>query len=166
MPLVQNAPGQLLTDIVSDDALKSPSIPVDLSSNTPKMLYRVVVPAAAGDLLDIDGRARVTNNCGYNIGVGYHLWWYDVDDGIPWPHAQPWTRIGGYNGDNVNSQRHHMPLHTSAVYQVPATWPTGHRMTVVFQADAHSTAWEAGDSIVVDSGYGHLTVRRWTTPDA
>ena len=164
MTIVRTALGQQLVETISDDEVVASSIPVDLSSNTGKMLMRVVIdPTVPGDVLDISARARVTNDLSYTVGVGYHLWTYDVDDGQPWPHA-PWVRISPLNGDNVFHPRHHMPLHTSAVYQVPDDWTAGHRMVVLLQADAHSTAWQSGDSITVDQAYGLLTVRRWTTP--
>lgn len=167
MTIVRTTPGQAPVEIISDDEVVAPSIPVDLSSNTGKMLLRVVVGdagvgVAPGEVLDIDARARVTNDLSYTVGIGYHVWRYDVDDGQPWPHS-PWVRIGPLNGDNVwKSPRHHMPLHTSAVYKVPADWPAGHRIVVLLQVDAHSTAWQAGDTITVDQAYGLLVVRRWT----
>jgi hypothetical protein len=160
--IVQSTPEQVLTSIHSTDEVVPSTIPVDLSSNTPRTMLRIVVPVATGDLLDVDARARVTNDVGYVIGVGYHLWAYDVDSGQG--SSGPWWRIGPLNGDNVEPKRHHMPLHTSTVYRVPEDWPPGHRITVVLRADAHSTAWQAGDTITVDRAYGVLTVRRWTTP--
>jgi hypothetical protein len=164
MTVVRTAPGQQLVSAAADDEVVTGSIPVDLPSNTGRMLMRIVVdPTIPGDVLDVEARARVTNDVGYNIGVGWHLWRYDVDDGQPWPHS-PWVQIGPLNGDNVDPQRHHMPLHTSAVYRVPDSWPAGHRMVVLLQADAHSTAWQSGDTLTVDQAYGLLKVRRWTTP--
>ena len=161
MTIIKSLVDQRPVALYSDDATATGTIPVDLSSNTPKMVRRVVVPVQAGDLLKIDGYSRVTNDCGYTIGVGYHLWYFDVDDGQPWPHGT-WKQIGNSNGDNVDPTRHHMPAHISAAFIVPADWPTGHRMTVVFQVDAHSTAWKSGDTLTVDS-YGHLTVEKWST---
>jgi hypothetical protein len=123
-------------------------------------LLRLVVPVAAGDVLDIGGRARVTNdtNPGYTIGVGYHLWQYDVDNGLG--SAGAWTRISSYCGDNVDRTRHHMPLLVDTVYTVPADWPDGHRMTIVLRGDAHSTAAD-GQYLTVDPEYGQLTIRRY-----
>jgi len=124
-------------------------------------LLRIVVPVAAGDVLDVSGRARVTNdtvNPAYTVGVGYHLWQYDVDNGLG--ASGTWTRISSYCGDNVDHTRHHMPLLVDTVYTVPADWPTGHRMTVVLRGDAHSTAAD-GQYLTVDPLYGQLTVRRY-----
>ncbi|MFJ4551104.1 hypothetical protein ACIP4X_18065 [Streptomyces sp. NPDC088817] len=121
-------------------------------------LLRVVVPVDAGDVLDITGRARVTNDCGYTIGFGYHLWQYDVDNGLG--TAGEWTPISSLCGDNVDKPRHHMPALTDTIYTVPKDWPQGHRMTVVLRGDAHSTAAD-GQYLTVDQAYGQLTVRRY-----
>lgn len=133
-----------------------------------RTLARIVVPVAAGDVLDVEGRQRVTNDVGpktYTVGVGYWLDAYDCDDGLT--SSDPgklWTRIGSLNGGNVDrSIVHHLPLHLHDVYQVPASWPAGHRMCVLFRGDAHSTAWNTNggsDRITVDD-YGVLTVRRY-----
>jgi hypothetical protein len=162
--ILNSTPEQKPTAIYGTDEVVAATIPVDLSSTTYRTMMRLIVPVVAGDLLDVDGRARVTNNCGYNIGVGYHLWAYDVDSGQG--SSGPWWRISPYNGDNVDPQRHHMPLHISTLYQVPSDWPAGHRIVVVLRADAHSTAWESGDTLTVDQAYGYLTVRRWSTPES
>jgi hypothetical protein len=160
--IVTTTPAQHPVSLHSDDDVVATTIPVDLSTTTYRTMLRVIAPVEPGDVLDVAGRARVTNNVGYNVGVGYHLWAYDVDSGQG--SAGPWWRISSYNGDNVDPQRHHMPLHSSTVYQVPDTWPTGHRIVVVLRADAHSTAWESGDTLVVDQEYGLLVVRKWATP--
>lgn len=155
---------------LADETLMTAAIPVDLSSNTPKPLYRKVTgPLSPGDLLDISGDARVTNNCGYpsgtryTIGVGWHLWRYTyVGAGAS---AGPWTRIGHLMGANVTPDTHHLDLHINRLYVVPADWTPGDRMAVILQADAHSTAWEANggdDTLDVDAGYGQLIVRPWT----
>lgn len=125
-----------------------------------RTLLRVVVPVDAGDELDIVGRARVTNDTspGYTVGVGYHLWMYDADNGQG--SAGTWTQISSLCGDNVDRVRHHMPLLTDAVYTVPADWPSDHRMVVVLRGDAMSTAAD-GQAITVDQAYGQLTVRRY-----
>lgn len=162
MAIVESSAGQVLASIHSTDEVPATSIPLDKVTDTYRTMLRLIVPVKAGDLLDVYGRARITNDAGYNSGIGYHLWAYDVDSGQG--SSGPWWRISSYNGDNVNPERHHMPLHTSTVYQVPADWPTGHRITVVLRADAHSTAAQTGDTITVDQAYGHLVVRRWTTP--
>jgi hypothetical protein len=157
--------------IYATDEVVPTTIPIDLATDTYRTMLRVVVPVAAGDLLDISGWARVTNDtgrnrgdAGYTVGVGYHLWMYDVDDGPV--SAGDWLRISPLCGDNVTRDRHHMPLAISTTYTVPADWPEGHRMVVVLRADAHSTAWIAGDTLTVDRDYGQLTVRRWAAPPA
>lgn len=134
-----------------------------------RMVARLIIPVQAGDLLDIEGRQRVTNDLGrqpgqtrYTVGVGYWLDSYNVDDGVAYA-SKTWTRLGSLNGDNVSPDRHHMPLHLHDVYEVPAGWPDGHRMVVVFRADAHSTKWAVNggnDKVTVDD-YGVLTVRRY-----
>ncbi|MGA6873107.1 hypothetical protein ACO8D0_14540 [Streptomyces pratensis] len=157
---------------LADDNLMSATIPVDLSSNTPKPLYRKVTgPLSPGDQLDITADARVSNACGYpsgtryTIGVGWHLWYYVyAGAGIT---VQPWTRLGHFQGANVTPDMHHLDLHINRVHTIPADWTAGARMAVVLQADAHSTAWKAnggGDTLTVDSGYGQLIVRPWVAP--
>ena len=147
--------------VYADDQVVASGIPVDLSPDTPVRTMRVVVPVEPGDVLDVTAEGRVTNDVGYNVGVGSRLQWYDVDDGIAWPHAWPWPQLGTPTGDNVPPQRHHMPLTLTRVYQVPASWPAGHRMVVNLMVDAHSTAWRSGDTLTVDA-YGQLVVRRWS----
>jgi len=152
------------------DEITATTLPVDLSTTTWRTMSRIIVPTAAGDVLSVNARARVTNDTGrnrgepgYTVGVGYHLWMYDCDNGQG--TAGPWTRISSYNGDNVSRDRHHMPLHITTTWQVPEGWPDGHRVVVVLRADAHSTAWRSGDTLTVDTAYGHMQVRRWTTPE-
>lgn len=144
-------------------SLECTAIPVDLSTSSYRTLFRVVMGAVqAGDLLDIDAWARVTNNVGYNVGVGWHVWIYDYNN--PLKTNGPWWRISPLNGENVTPDMHHMPLHTSCLHRMPDDWPDGHRPVVALRADAHSTAWQPGDTLDVDAGYGQLIVRRWTTP--
>jgi hypothetical protein len=167
MPIISTLPTQVPTGLVHDTDVTATTLPVStVAGSNFKTLLRVVTPAEPGDILDITGRARVTCELAYTCGVGYYLWAYDADDGVPYAN-KVWTQIGPYNGDNVwestTANRHHMPLHISDVYQVPSTWPAGHRMTVVFRADAHSTKAIAGQSLDVDGDYGSLTVRRWAT---
>jgi hypothetical protein len=172
MTTITNVPGPLtLAGLHSTDEVVAKTLPVDLPTDTYRTMLRVVVPVASGDLLDISGWARVTNDTGvsrgttgYTVGVGYHLWMYDVDAGPV--SAGDWLRISPLCGDNVPRDRHHMPLAISTVYTVPADWPEGHRMVVALRADAHSTAWVSGDTLTVDREYGHLTARRWTPPAA
>lgn len=158
---VTTADGQAPAGLYADDQVVASSIPVDLSPDTPVRIMRVVVPAAAGDVLDVTAEGRITSDVGYNVGVGSRLQLYDVDDGMPWPHAWPWPQIGTPTGDNVTPARHHMPLTLTRVYRVPADWPAGHRVVINLLVDAHSTAARPGDAITVD-GYGQLVVRRWT----
>lgn len=123
-------------------------------------LLRIVVPVQPGDVLDVSGRARVTNDTSpsYTVGVGYHLWQYDVDNGLG--ASGTWTRISSFCGDNVDKTRHHMPLLVDTVYTVAADWPAGHRMTIAMRGDAMSTAAD-GQYLTIDPEYGQLTVRRY-----
>jgi hypothetical protein len=148
--------GLYATDVVPATTLPIGTGP-DLGYRT---LLRVVVPVAAGDILDITARARVTNDTSppYTVGVGYHLWMYDTDNGLG--TSGVWTQISTDCGDNVSHDRHHMPLLTDTVYTVPPDWPAGHRMTIVMRGDAMSTLAD-GQSITVDQTYGQLTVRRY-----
>lgn len=160
MPTILARPGYAPTGIWSTDEVVPSTLKVDLSSSTYATMLRLIVPVAGGDLVDVHGWARVTNDLSYVVGVGYHLWAYDVDDGLG--SKGTWTRISPYKGDNVDTKRHHLPIDVSCAYQVPADWPDGHRMTVVLRADAHSTAWRDGDTLTVDRLYGSLVVRRWS----
>lgn len=159
---------------LSNDSLMSTTIPVDLSSNTPKPLYRLITgPLSPGDQLDITADARVSNACGYpsgtryTVGVGWHLWRYTYT--VAGASAVPWERIGHYSGTNVTPETHHLDLHISRLFTVPVDWTPGDRMAIVLQADAHSTAWKAnggGDSLSADAGYGQIIVRPWVNVPA
>lgn len=133
------------------------AIPVDLDTNTPVTLARIVTNVlAAGDLLDIEAWARTTNDCGYTIGVGYYMKAYEYTaPGV----VNPIFAIESMNGKNVtpNGQEHHGPIHWSGLYEVPPEWD-GKRLVLMFRADAHSSAWKAGDLLTVDQGYGRFTV--------
>jgi hypothetical protein len=124
-------------------------------------LMRLIVPwgLTAGDILRVGARSRVTNDEGYNIGVGYHLHAFVVGQS-----TGTWWKISDFNGDNVDAQRHHMPLHCSGVWQVPPEWPAGAQAAIVYKGDAHSTAWTPDDEIIVDNGYCELTVEVWQVP--
>ncbi|MFD5137442.1 hypothetical protein ACFWMX_14570 [Streptomyces sp. NPDC058378] len=171
---ITNAPSMTLAALHTTDECATATLPVDLSAETWRTVLRVIVPANPGDVLDVEARARVTNDTGrnrgqpgYTCGIGYHLWAYDVDDGKGAARTEAdWRRISTLNGDNVSRDRHHMPLHTSTVYRLPDDWPAGHRIVVVLRVDAHSTAWVSGDTITVDGEYAHMTVRRWAAPAA
>jgi hypothetical protein len=160
--VITSLEGCTLTGLYATDEVPASSLPIGLSAGLGyRTLLRAVVPVVAGDVLDVTARARVTNDTspGYVVGVGYHLWQYDCDNGQG--SASPWTRISSWCGDNVDRVRHHMPLYTDTVYTVPDSWPAGHRMVVVLRGDAMSTAAD-GQSITVDRDYGQLTVRRYT----
>lgn len=163
---ITNSPSMTLAALHTTDECVTATLPVDGVATTWRTVMRAVVPVEAGDVLDVEARARVTNDTGrnrgqpgYTCGIGYHLWAYDVD--APGGSSGDWWQISTLNGDNVSRDRHHMPLHTSTVYQVPAAWPSGHRIVVALRVDAHSTAWVSGDTITVDGDYAHMTVRRW-----
>ncbi|MGW1039900.1 hypothetical protein [Streptomyces sp. NPDC002547] len=159
---ITSTEGSVMAGLYATTDVPAKSLPIGTGPGLGyRTLLRVVVPVCAGDVLDVSGRARVTNDTspGYTVGVGYHLWQYDTDSGLG--TAGPWTQISTDCGDNVDRDRHHMPLLTDAVYTVPADWPDGHRMTVVLRGDAMSTAAD-GQSITVDQEYGQLTVRRYT----
>lgn len=145
--------------------LETTAIPVDLPSTTYRTLYRVVMGGVnPGDTIDISADARVTNDCGYNVGVAWHLWMYDYSN--PLRISGPWWRISAFSGENVTPDMHHMPLHISTLYRMPDDWLPGHRPVIVLRADAHSTAWKPGDTVGVDAGYGQLIVRHWAPAPA
>lgn len=156
-----------LTGIYSTNEPVPAVLRVDLSTATWATIMRVVVPVAPGDVLDVSAWFKVTNDLGYNVGVGAHLWAYDCDSGQG--AAGPWWRLdeeAGSVGMNVTRNLHHLVLPVAVPYVVPADWPVGHRIVVVLRADAHSTAWQPGDTLTVDP-CGRLTVRRYApTPEA
>lgn len=157
-----------------DNVCLESGIPVDLPTNTFRWIYRAVVPVKANDILRIHAEARVTNDVGrlpgqtrYTVGIGWSLWWYDVDDTSGVHYNDRSYRIGTPMGDNVDVPRHHMPLYIARRWKVPATWEVGHRAAIILKADAHSTSWaknDDNDKITVDN-YGSLDIMRWTTPE-
>lgn len=171
MTTISSTATQALTGIQSTDTLECVALPVDLPTTTPKYLFRLTTPVLrTGDLLDIDAWARVTNNVGYpgevryTVGVGWYVKAY-LYTNPPWSGGPVAWNISPLNGENVTVDMHHMPLHTSALYKVPAEYD-GQRLTIALMADAHSTAWNSnggGDTLDVDAGYGQLIVRRWAT---
>lgn len=136
------------------------AIPVDLNTDTPVTLARIVSNTLAqGDLLDIEAWARVTNDVGYTVGIGWYVKAYEYTaPGV----VNPLFPIESMNGENVtpNGQTHHLPLHWSGLYEVPAELD-GKRIVLMFRADAHSTAWQPGHTISIDQGYGRFTVEHW-----
>ncbi|MEV3996758.1 hypothetical protein AB0K62_13910 [Streptomyces halstedii] len=161
--MISTTSGPLATErIVQTDEPAATALTVATSS-TMRTILRAPVPANPGDILDITARMQVTNDTGKNIGVGWHLWVYDVDLQPAVPVAQrPWIRIAPWTADNVDPIRHHMPIATHAAWEVPADWPTGHRAMVVLQAAAFRTTPAAGETVRVDQEYCLLTIRRLT----
>ncbi|MFF8953895.1 hypothetical protein ACF09I_34615 [Streptomyces sp. NPDC014940] len=159
--MITTIEGCTLAGIYATDEVSAKTLPIGTGPGQGyRTLGRVVVPVAPGDVLDITGRARVTNDTApsYVVGVGYHLWMYDCDNGLG--SSGKWWQISTSCGDNVDHERHHMPLLTDTLYTVPADWPAGHRMAIALRGDAMSTAAD-GQALTVDQGYGQLTVRRY-----
>ncbi|MFJ6729980.1 hypothetical protein ACIQPQ_34285 [Streptomyces sp. NPDC091281] len=156
-------PFQPSSDSLAAGALETKKIPIDLPTTTYQALYRVVLgPVSPGDVLDVTAAARVTNDAGYVVGVGWHLWLYDYSN--PARSAGPWRRISALDGQNCPPDTHHLSIKAACLYPMPDDWPTGHRPVVVLRADAHSTAWQPGDTLTADAGYGQLIVRHWAPP--
>lgn len=163
----------------NDNTAAAAGLPIDLATTTWRTVYRVICPCQPGDVFRVHGEVRVTNDAGrdpgetrYTVGVGYHLWYYDLDDTSGVPLAERMVKFGDSDGDNVDPVRHHMPGDITRWLKVPADWPVdpltglGHRVVLVLRADAHSTAWEAnggGEVLTVDR-YGLIDALRWTTP--
>jgi len=122
-----------------------------VTSGNPDVLAtmaRLVLPVQADDLLKITSRARVTNNLGYTVGVGWQHQWYDAS--LP-ADQRIFVSLGRWAGDNVDPTRHHLPIGDSHdVWQVPAGWPDGHLLCVAMRVNAHSTAWQSGDKLLVE----------------
>ena len=163
-----------LTGFHSTNEIVPSDLVVDLSTETWKTIMRLVVPVQPGDLLDVSAWMKVTDDLGYTVGLGEHLWWYDVDNGLG--AAGTWSRLdpeAGSAGMNVTKDVHHLTLGVAVPFVVPADWPvnteTGkpHRICVALRADAHSTLWDkdgnglAEDRLTMDK-VGRLTVRRYT----
>jgi hypothetical protein len=133
-----------------------------VSGDQKRVLYWLVVPVVAGQVLRVQGRARVTNDVAaarrYTTGFGYWLDSYDYNDGAEYAD-KVWTRIGPLYGDNVTADRHHMPCDIFDDYEIPAAWPSGHRMKVAMRGDAASSSVDRqdGDVLTVDD-YGRLSV--------
>lgn len=156
-----------ITGFESTNKVVPASIPIDLSTETWRTMMRVVIPVAAGDLVSAQAWTKTTDDVGYNVGVGQHLWWYDVD--LP-AAERVWFRFdeeAGSVGMNNTPDVHHLTLPIAVPCLVPGSWPAGHRMAVVVRADAHSTAWDrdgdglAEDKLTVDPA-GRLSVFRFT----
>ena len=165
MAITQTALGKIIQPPVWCNELEVASIPVDLPTTTGKRLLRVVLPATiAGDVLDITYKVGLTNNCGYTIGVGAHIWYYAYSDPDGWANRVQISDM--LTGQNVDTEIvHHLPLNVSFTWRVPADWDKG-RMVLALVVDAHSTAWKAGDTLKVEPGYAQLRVHRWTDPVA
>ncbi|PRY56428.1 hypothetical protein [Glycomyces artemisiae] len=125
-------------------------------------LLRLVFPAEPSDILDITARARVTNMTEFPlVAVGYGLWIFDAE--LP-PEDRIWTQIGPQREGSTDPVRTVLAMHTEDVYQVPAEWPEGHRMAVVYRGDAYAPDLDPEAPPValdVDAAYGSVTIRRW-----
>lgn len=171
---VINLAGLDVTGFHSTNEVVPSDLVVDLPTDTWRTVMRVVVPVQAGDVLDVSAWMKVTDDVGYTVGLGVHLWWYDCDNGLG--TAGTWSRLdepAGSAGMNVTKDLHHLTLGVAVPFVVPANWPVnpdtgvGHRIVIALRADAHSTLWDrdgdglAEDRLTVDPN-GRLTVRRYT----
>lgn len=152
----------------STNEVVATSLPIDLPTNTWRTIMRVVLPVTGGDLLDVSSWFKVTSEAPYNVGVGAHLWGYDLDNGLG-AAPENWFRLDGEAGSvgmNVTKDIHHLTLGVDVPFSVPVDWTEGHRIVIALRADAHSTAWDkdgngkVDDHLEVDP-YGRLTVRRY-----
>lgn len=155
----------ILAATYSTDETTATTLPIGTwSGQAFRTMARLIAPVNAGDILVMNGRARVTADMPdprYTVGVSTSLMGYDCDDGLG--SSGPWWPLDSSTGDNVDPSRHHMPIVIHGVYQVPDSWPHGHRIVVVLRSDAASTAARSGDFVTVDK-LTRLTVDRWTTP--
>jgi hypothetical protein len=173
-----NASGPLtLIGLHANSDVVPPNLVIDLPTTTWRVILRHVVPVAAGDVLDVDAWFKVTNDTvgRYTVGVGAHLWAYDVDDGKGAARTEAdWWKLdadpgAGSPGMNVTRDLHHLVMSFGETYIVPDTWPEGHRIVIALRADAHSTAWDqdgngrADDKLTVDP-CGRIRVRRYAPP--
>lgn len=161
MPTLNTKPGQRPKRMYTSNDRLAKSLPISGQSGVAQpwiMRFVIEDPVKAGDILSVDARARITNNAGYNVGVGYWLEAFIVNQSA----TGPWWDVSELNGDNVDPLRHHMPIQSFGDWEVPDTWVYGNKVAIVFKGDAHSTDWEAGDTITVDDGYEGMRVTRWT----
>lgn len=145
------------------------SVPIgSTSGNQKRVLYWLILPVAAGQILRVQARARITNDVDatrrYTVGFGFWNDSYDVDDGVPYA-SKTWTRIGPLYGDNVTKDRHHMPCDVFDDYEIPAGWVAGHRIRIAMRGDAASTSTSRvdGDTLDVDD-YGRISVWVYDPP--
>ena len=164
--------------VSTDNTAAAAGLPVDGVTTTWRTVYRVVAPCPPGDLFQVHAEASFTNDVGvdpgtrkvvgtrYTVGVGIHLWYYDVDYDGPVALNDRMVRIGDSEGENVTVDTHHLPLDITRWLAVPDTWPVGHRIAFALRADAHSSLWKAnggGDVLTVDR-LGLIGAQRWTVP--
>lgn len=155
--------GRKLIDTWWDDTPVASSLPLDLDVNTYRTLFRVALPVAAGDVLDIYADAKVTNDTGIVTGIGYHLWMYNASAPSGVTRNATWREIPTSLGENVIPAVHHLVLNIGRMFIVPDDWYPGHSIGIALRADAHSTGWATnggGQAITVDP-CGIVKVRQW-----
>lgn len=142
-----------------------PATKLEINDGDPDLyavMLRKVLPVDAGDYLKVHAFGRWTNDTGQVTGIGWHIWLYDVDDGLG-ASGPSWRRISPLNGENIlpNGSMHHMPGQSFCMYRIPDDWIPGHRATVVFRASAHRTTnLIPTQYITVDKPYGALMIDR------
>jgi hypothetical protein len=127
-----------------------------------------------GDLLKIYGRVRFTNDIGpisYTVGISAWFDGYDIDDGVAsadkvWVSSWlPDSDFGARSGMNVDRNIvHHLLMSLPGDwYQIPDTFPAGHRLAVAWRGAAASTAYAkngGGDVITIDN-YVSIAAEHW-----
>lgn len=157
-----STPIRTAAEPVTSSEVKATTIPVDKVTTTGRTVIRTWRAVSPGDTLLVHAEAGVTNDCGYDVGVGWHLWYYDMDNGLG--SSGDWYKIGLSMGDNVTPDRHHMPLYITRRCTVPDTWVAGRRMALVLRVDAHSTAARSGDVLTVET-YGEINAVAWVAAE-
>jgi hypothetical protein len=152
---VVNTGPKTLAGLHSTDKVLVSSIPIDVSSTTPKTVLKTYIPVKAGEYLDVYAQARVTDDSKITMGVGWQLWAYPVDANNISTGA--WFKLGHALGDNVDTPRHHMPLAIATLYPVTTTG----RLAIALRVDAHAFNYaQAVKPLTVDP-LGTLIIRRW-----
>jgi hypothetical protein len=152
---VVNTGPKALAGLHSTDKILVSSIPIDVSSTTPKTVLKTYIPVTAGEHLDVYAQARVTDDSKITIGVGWQLWAYPVNSSNI--STGDWFKLSHALGDNVDTPRHHMPLAIATLYPVKRT----ERLAIALRVDAHSFQHaQAVKPLTVDP-LGTLIIQRW-----
>lgn len=140
----------MTTELYSDGTENVSTVPIKANPGDGDMrvVYSVAVSALAGDLLEAMGQYEVTNDVGYNVGIGCGLVLASTSTGV--------------NGDALAKNTmtvctpdiHHHVGRPHGMKKFASNW-SGYANLVVWAA---SSAAVTGDTITVEAGYGQVDV--------